>query len=212
MGKVDLFRKILWSNSHHCCLEISSSAHSLEIAVQSTSKHFTNTPAVQFSRVRLAIVLTKPSKDIQATASAQVTKRNQEGSQENSWLCLFQSIKNPWRFKTHKPYTASTKSKPSSASVTVHWVLVTLSKHHVFSRVLPQHMHLPQLTSLYQSVQVFRSGKKLQHTTRSLLVHFSLCGFPPNAAQLCSTRWINMVFYLFVCLFVCFCFLGFFSK
>ena len=40
--------------------------------------------------------------------------------------------------------------------------------------VLPQHMRLSQLTSLCQSAQVCRSSKKLQHTTRSFLVHFSL--------------------------------------
>jgi hypothetical protein len=33
------------------CLEISSSVHRLAMTAQSTYKHFTDTPAVQFSRV-----------------------------------------------------------------------------------------------------------------------------------------------------------------
>ena len=33
------------------------------MAALSTHKHFTNTPAVQFGRVRLATAVTKPSKD-----------------------------------------------------------------------------------------------------------------------------------------------------
>jgi hypothetical protein len=49
---VDLFRKVLWSNSHQCCLEIGSVVHML--AAQSTCKHLRDTPAVQFCRVRLA--------------------------------------------------------------------------------------------------------------------------------------------------------------
>ena len=59
-------------------------------------------------------------------------------------------------------------------------VLFIPSKHHVSSmgltspRVLPQHVCLSQLISLCQSVQVHGSSKKLQHTTRSFLVHFSL--------------------------------------
>jgi hypothetical protein len=51
-------------------------------------------------------------------------------------------------------------------------VAVTLFLH--ISHVLSQHMHPSQLTSLCQSARVHKSGKKLQHTTRSFLVCFSL--------------------------------------
>jgi hypothetical protein len=47
--------------------------------------------------------------------------------------------------------------------------------------VLPQHVCLSQLTSLCQSAQVRGSSKKLQHTTRSFLVHFSL--WSPNKSS-----------------------------
>ena len=52
--KVDLIRKVLWSNSLLCCLEIGSSVHRLAVAARSIHKHLTDTPAVQFSRVWLS--------------------------------------------------------------------------------------------------------------------------------------------------------------
>jgi hypothetical protein len=50
MGKVDLFRKILWSKSHMCYLEIGSSFHRLAAAAGFSYKHFEDTSAVQFGR------------------------------------------------------------------------------------------------------------------------------------------------------------------
>jgi hypothetical protein len=47
--KVDLSRKVLWSNSH-LCLEIGSSVHRLVAATCVTGKYSTDTPAVQFNR------------------------------------------------------------------------------------------------------------------------------------------------------------------
>ena len=82
MGKVDLFKKVLWSNSQLCCLEIGSSGHRLAAAARSTHNHLTDTPAVQFSEVGLATAVTQPSRDNQASASAQVRRRNTEGHQQ----------------------------------------------------------------------------------------------------------------------------------
>jgi len=39
VGGVNLFREVLWSNAHLCCLEIGSSVHSSEAAARSTHKH-----------------------------------------------------------------------------------------------------------------------------------------------------------------------------
>ena len=47
-GKGTCVERVLWSNSHLCCLEISSSIHRSAAAAQSTSKQFTDTPAIQF--------------------------------------------------------------------------------------------------------------------------------------------------------------------
>ena len=54
MGKAVLFRKVLWSNSCLCCLEISSLVHRLAVAVRFTRKHFMDSPAVQFGKVGIA--------------------------------------------------------------------------------------------------------------------------------------------------------------
>jgi hypothetical protein len=81
-GEVDLFRMVLWSNSHLYCLEISSSVHRLTVAARSTHKHFSDTLAVQFGRAGLATAVIQPSKDSQASASAQVSRRDLGGHQE----------------------------------------------------------------------------------------------------------------------------------
>jgi hypothetical protein len=64
-GEMDLFRKVLWSNSHLCCVEICSSVHRSTAAAQFTHKHFTDKPAVQFGRVGLgtALILTRSNRD-----------------------------------------------------------------------------------------------------------------------------------------------------
>jgi hypothetical protein len=52
MGEVDLFRKVLRSNSHLSCLEISSSVHrSAAAAASSMHKHFMDMPTVQFDKI-----------------------------------------------------------------------------------------------------------------------------------------------------------------
>ena len=53
-GEVDLLRKVLWSNSHLCCLEISSLVYKLIVAAPSICKHFTDIVVVQFSRPGIA--------------------------------------------------------------------------------------------------------------------------------------------------------------
>ena len=82
------------------------------------------------------------------------------------------------RLETHKHCTASCTSKPSSVSITPWCPIYTLQT----SRVL----HV----SCIQSAQVYRGSKKLQHTTRSFLVCFSLWS-PDNAAQQHSVRQTN---------------------
>jgi hypothetical protein len=50
---VDLFRKVLWSNSHLCCQEIGCSVHR-SAAAAATHKHFTAISVIWFGRVRIA--------------------------------------------------------------------------------------------------------------------------------------------------------------
>ena len=81
-GDLDLFRKVLWSNFHLCCLEIGSLLHRLVVAAQSTHRHLTDTPAVQFDRDGLATVETQPIRDNHASALVHISRRDQEGHQE----------------------------------------------------------------------------------------------------------------------------------
>ena len=79
-GKWTCLEMVLWSNSHLRCQEISSSVPRSVVAAQTTHKHFTDTPEVQFSSVRIAAVVEKPSRNGQPSAeSAQVSRRDQEG-------------------------------------------------------------------------------------------------------------------------------------
>jgi hypothetical protein len=83
------------------------------------------------------------------------------------------------RLKTNKLCTASSVSKPSSTSVTVHRApFILLPNITCPPWLLPQHVCLSQLTLLCQSARVCRSCKKLQQITRSVLACFSL--WSPN--------------------------------
>ena len=107
--EVDLFRKVLWSNSSCLrCLEISSSVHRSTAAARSTRRYLTDTPAVQFGRVWIA--------NMTWLESAGGTKRN---TRRSSQLCLSQGSKDQQRHETHKHCTASCTSKPSSVSITL---------------------------------------------------------------------------------------------
>jgi hypothetical protein len=112
--------------------------------------------------------------------------------------CASQRREAHQRHETHKCCPASSLSKPSLAPATVCPVLFIPSEHHVSStvpasaQVLPQHVHLSQLTSLRQSAWVHWSDKKLQHTTRRFFfLYISLYRVPTNAAQLHHVRQTN---------------------
>jgi hypothetical protein len=64
-------------NSCLCCLEIGSSVHR-RAAARSTRKALMDTPAVQFSGVQSAPAVAQPSRNSQASTSAQVCRRGQE--------------------------------------------------------------------------------------------------------------------------------------
>ena len=85
-GKWACLKMVLWSNSRLCCLETGSSVHRITAAAQSTHKHFTDISAVQFSRANRTVVVTRSSRDSQASASAQVSRREQDEHQEKCVL------------------------------------------------------------------------------------------------------------------------------
>jgi hypothetical protein len=94
-------------------------------------------------------------------------------ARKSSWLCLNQGSKDQGRLETHKCCTANSISKPGSASVTVESCLHSLQT----SRALHTSCLSTSTVSadiLCPSAGVWGSSKKLQHTTRSFLVHFCL--------------------------------------
>lgn len=102
----------------------------------------------------------------------------------SSGLCLSQQNEDQPRRETNRHPTASSISKPSSVSITIHQVLVILPHTlHVFPWVLPQ-LVLSQLTSLCKSARIPGRDKKLQCIIRSF---FSMES-PTNGAQLYSVR------------------------
>ena len=110
-----------------------------------------------------------PSRDSQASASALIAGGTRRNSW-SSWLCLSQQSKDQWRHETHKHCTASSISKPSSASIYLYSSTITCPPW-----VLPQHMCMSQLTSLCQSAQVcWSSEKATAHHQKIFLVWLSL--------------------------------------
>jgi hypothetical protein len=144
---VDLFRKVLWSNSHLCCLEISSSVRRLAGKSGSIhSQHFTDTPAVHFSRTVLATAVTQPSRDSQASALARVSRRDKWEHQEK--LSAVPLSETKISKDTRLIIIAQIDVHASqNLSHILYRVLFVPSKHHMSSmclvsvQILPQHMH-----------------------------------------------------------------------
>jgi hypothetical protein len=82
----------LWSKSHLCCQETSSSVHRSAVAAQSTCKHFTDTPAVQFGSVEIAASVARPSRNSQASAESAPVSRRDLDHQEHQDLSLSLSL------------------------------------------------------------------------------------------------------------------------
>lgn len=125
-------------------------------------------------------------------SSSQPRRNSQTGgirtSRSSNWLYLSQGSEDQWSQETKHKFSYA--SKPSSASVTVYRVLFILPPNITWPpRIFPQYMSLSQLTSLFQSAQVHRCYKKLQHTIRNFFGCFY--GVLTNGAQLCSVRWTN---------------------
>lgn len=85
--EMHLFRKVLWSSSHPCCLEIGSLAHTSTAAldpVSNISQKHQQSSSVESDTKHASAVVALPSRNRQASALAQDSRRNQQGSQEQS--------------------------------------------------------------------------------------------------------------------------------
>lgn len=163
---MNLSRKVPWSSSHLCCLEIGSSVHRFAAAAAlSTHKHITDTPAVQFGRVGLATV-TQPSRDSQALS---LGSSHQEGPTGEVLSCA--SLREVKISQDMGPTSIAQLAVPASQALfpSLCGVLFTPSRHHMFSMclasvwVLPHHGH-PISPSLLRN--------KLQDSISRFLVQF----------------------------------------
>jgi hypothetical protein len=134
---------VLWSKYHLHCQEISSSVHRSAAAAPSTSKHFTDTPAVQFGRGRIADTNQQQWYDLAETSRPQPNWHESAGGIQNggdirrsSWLCLSQRSKDQRKQETKKPTIKQPKARHCPLSP-----IYTPSKYHLSSTglVSPQH-------------------------------------------------------------------------
>ena len=117
------------------------------------------------------------------------TRRN---ARRSSQLCLIQQSEDQWRSKTHKLCTASSINRPTSASVTVHWVLFIPSKHHMSSMGLPStHTSVSTDITLPISSSPQKQQNSIYNTPPKVFWYVSLYRVPTNITQLYSIRQTN---------------------
>jgi len=102
------------------------------------------TPAVQFISVRLATAVMRPSTGSQASASAQISRRDQEEQQEK-----FSTVPLSGTWKSARLTNAAQLAVPASQALSpsLHVVLFIPSKHLVSSMCLVSSWVLPEHTS-----------------------------------------------------------------
>ena len=117
------------------CVVGKLTVHRSAAAAQSICKHFTDIPAVQFSRVGIANTNQQWWHYLAETARPQprheLAGGTRRDTRRSSQLCLSQGSKDHGRVETNKLCTASSVSKPCSASVTVHLLVSGLEGPHV---------------------------------------------------------------------------------
>ena len=169
MGKIDLFR----NGSLEQLLSVLSGNLQFRSQVSNGSSIYSQTlhryTSSSVGQSRVSNKVARPSRDSQASALAQVSRRNQgRSTRQSSRLCSLSEMKTSKDKRPTSVAQASSISKPSSAPITICWVLfILLPNIRCPPWVLPPHVHLSQMTSLCQSARVHRSSKRLQHTTRS---------------------------------------------
>jgi hypothetical protein len=160
--EVDLLRKVLWSNSRLCCLEMSRLAGSGSL-IHLKTHH--SSPAIQFGRVGSATVATTPSKDSLASALAWVSRRDQQEQQEK-FSAVPQGSEEQRRLETQQHCTATVPASKLS--------IISLSP--IYTLQISRVLHVLWLSRFIQSARVLWNGNKLQHTPRCFLNMFLSVG------------------------------------
>ena len=198
MREVDLYRKVLWSNSCClCCLEIDSSVHRLAVVAQSTCKHFTDTPAVQFSRVRIANTNFPRWHDLVETARPQPHTSQQRGPRGTPGEVLGCASFREAKIREDSRPQVLHNWLYKQASVTVCQVLLVCPPNIPRPPgILPQHVYLLQMTLPCKLAQVQRSsippevffGVFLSMVSRQMQLNYAMQGRP---IQVCCQHRIS---------------------
>jgi hypothetical protein len=155
-----------------CCQESGSSVHRSATAARPILKHFTDTPEVQFGRVRIA---TRNQQRWHYLAETVRPQPQQEGCQEKL------KIKEDLR-PTSVAQLALSASLAQPPPLSVESFLFSLQT----SCVLHKHLNLSQLTSLCQSE--FSEAARNCSIPPEVFLFVSLYGVPTNGAQRCNVR------------------------
>ena len=160
---MDLFRKVLCSKFHLCCLEISGSVHRLVAAARSTGKHFTDTSAAEFGRVGITNTNQQWWHYLAKAASLSLSPSQQEGPGEVLSCASLSKVK-----ISEDATSIAQLAWPPPHPITVE----SLQTPHVLEvSCLSMSVCLKQLESEEET-------KTHGHATITLLVHFSL--WSPN--------------------------------
>jgi len=153
------------------------------VAARSTRKHFLDKPVVQFSRVWIAAAATRPSRDSQASAKAQVSKEVPGGTPGVLSCACLREVKIS---EDTRPISSVSQAQPLVLSIKS-----SLHPPNIMYPpcIFPQHIRLFQVSAhvTLPISGVCGGGKKVQHTTEGFCC-ISLYGVLTNAAQLHSVR------------------------
>jgi hypothetical protein len=180
---VNLFRKVLWSNSRLCCLK--SSVHRLEGSGSSIHSNISRIHKQSSSEKWLAATVTGPSRDSQASASAPVSRRDPEGHQEKFLSCV--SLRETKISKDSRPTRVaqtSCVSRPSSLS---------LGPSPIYTLQTSCVLHVPCLCRCIQSAGVW--GVQLNYSVEGGPMFESLAKNPPSwvLSHVCFSRKFSLL-------------------
>jgi hypothetical protein len=99
------------------CQEIGRSVHRSAAAAPSIQSHFMDTLTVRFSSVRVAAAAAPSSRNSQALWNQRESATETRRDFQEKFLAVPQQSEDQERWETHKHRTASSTSKPSSASI-----------------------------------------------------------------------------------------------
>ena len=165
---MDLFRKVLWSNSCLCCLEIGSLVHRLAVAAWSICERFRDMTAVQFSRVGIANMNQQRWRDLAQTTWPQPQQEGPGGMPKEVLSCT--SLGESKISEDKRPTSIASLAQPPSLLVESYLYPPNIT---CSPGILHQHTLLSQLASLCNQPDPRKWQETAAHHQK-FLVRFSL--------------------------------------